>query len=65
MPTSTTTDLAKLRLVAQLFCWRAVLRIEFHTQRVQGLDDAVEHVRAVDGQAKMGAIVLSNVQNQY
>ena len=51
--------------MAQLFRWRGVFRIEFHTQRVQGLDDAVEYVQAVDGQAKMGAIFLSNVQNQY
>ena len=51
--------------MAQVFRWRDVSRIEFYAQREQGLDDAVEYVQAVDGQAKMGAIVLSNVQNQY
>jgi hypothetical protein len=56
--------LVEPRLVAQQFRWRGVFRIEFHTQRAQGPDDPVEHVRAVDGQAKMGVIVLSNAKNQ-
>ena len=48
-----------------LFLRCGVCHDAIYIEHVQRLHNAVEHGRAVDGQEKMGAIVLSNVQNQY